>query len=553
MLRCTDGRLDARRCSRPRPDGRDVRRRGRRPTSPAPPEGGGASPTPAPGPAGSVRFTIDSPSGRQPISPVRLRHEPDGLERAHTRPAPGPPRRQPLDRLQLGDERLERRLRLPHQNDDYLGGGDTPGEAVRAARRARPTRGRRDDRHGADRRLRRRPTRRGDGDVSQTPDYLDARFQRVASAQGLGASPTRRTPATTSSTRTSSWPGSRRRSPTRGAIRRARSSTRSTTSPTSGPSRTRAIRPTGRSRYAELRRAHDRLRAGHQGGRRRTRSCSGPSATAGNGFVSLQNAPDARGPRLPRLLPRRRCAPPRAARGHRLVDVLDLHWYPEARGGGVRITERRAARPTWSRARVQAPRSLWDPDLRGDQLDRAGRRRRRRSACSRACARRSPRTTRARGSRSPSTTTAAARTSPARIAQADVLGDLRPRGRVRRGALGPRRRPSRFIDAAFAAFRNYDGAGAPLRRHLGRRADERRREATPSTRASTRPRRPRGGRRDQQVHGPDHGGPLGRPSGRPDARTDLSDHRRHARGRGEAPRSHRRRATASGWSCRRRA
>jgi hypothetical protein len=42
------------------------------------------------------------------------------------------------------------------------------------------------------------------------------------------------------------------------------------------------------------------------------------------------------------------------------VDVLDLHWYPEARGGNVRITEN-DDREAVAAARVQAPRSLWDP------------------------------------------------------------------------------------------------------------------------------------------------------------------------------------------------
>jgi hypothetical protein len=40
--------------------------------------------------------------------------------------------------------------------------------------------------------------------------------------------------------------------------------------------------------------------------------------------------------------------------------VLDLHWYPEARGGGVRITDNDSS-PAVVAARVQAPRSLWDP------------------------------------------------------------------------------------------------------------------------------------------------------------------------------------------------
>jgi hypothetical protein len=46
--------------------------------------------------------------------------------------------------------------------------------------------------------------------------------------------------------------------------------------------------------------------------------------------------------------------------GHRLVDVLDVHWYPEATGGGVRITEENTTAAVVT-ARKQAPRSLWDP------------------------------------------------------------------------------------------------------------------------------------------------------------------------------------------------
>ena len=46
--------------------------------------------------------------------------------------------------------------------------------------------------------------------------------------------------------------------------------------------------------------------------------------------------------------------------GYRLMDVLDLHWYPEAQGNGVRITEDDNSAAVVA-ARVQAPRSLWDP------------------------------------------------------------------------------------------------------------------------------------------------------------------------------------------------
>ena len=40
--------------------------------------------------------------------------------------------------------------------------------------------------------------------------------------------------------------------------------------------------------------------------------------------------------------------------------MLDLHWYPEATGGGERITADDAGAAI-AAARVQAPRSLWDP------------------------------------------------------------------------------------------------------------------------------------------------------------------------------------------------
>jgi hypothetical protein len=49
-----------------------------------------------------------------------------------------------------------------------------------------------------------------------------------------------------------------------------------------------------------------------------------------------------------------------AQQGRKLMDVLDLHWYPEAQGGGVRITGGDTSAAVVA-ARVQAPRSLWDP------------------------------------------------------------------------------------------------------------------------------------------------------------------------------------------------
>jgi mannan endo-1,4-beta-mannosidase len=47
--------------------------------------------------------------------------------------------------------------------------------------------------------------------------------------------------------------------------------------------------------------------------------------------------------------------------GRRLLDVLDLHWYPEAQGSdGNRITLASAASAADIQARIQAPRTLWD-------------------------------------------------------------------------------------------------------------------------------------------------------------------------------------------------
>ncbi|MEJ2502324.1 MAG: glycoside hydrolase family 44 protein, partial [Gemmatimonadota bacterium] len=54
-----------------------------------------------------------------------------------------------------------------------------------------------------------------------------------------------------------------------------------------------------------------------------------------------------------------------AGSGRRLLDVLDVHWYPEARGDH-RITDAAATTPADVRARLQAPRTLWDPTYAED-------------------------------------------------------------------------------------------------------------------------------------------------------------------------------------------
>lgn len=81
------------------------------------------------------------------------------------------------------------------------------------------------------------------------------------------------------------------------------------------------------------------------------------------GYVSLQNAPDSgsKGDFINYYLDQMKAAETTA--GHRLIDYLDLHWYPEATGGTVRVTMPDTTAPVVS-ARVQAPRSLWDPSYK---------------------------------------------------------------------------------------------------------------------------------------------------------------------------------------------
>ena len=77
------------------------------------------------------------------------------------------------------------------------------------------------------------------------------------------------------------------------------------------------------------------------------------------GYLNLQDAPDAgnNGEFIDYYLAQMQAA--EAAAGARLVDYLDLHWYPEAQGGSTRITDAGSSNDLVA-ARVQAPRSLWD-------------------------------------------------------------------------------------------------------------------------------------------------------------------------------------------------
>lgn len=81
------------------------------------------------------------------------------------------------------------------------------------------------------------------------------------------------------------------------------------------------------------------------------------------GYITLQDAPDAQGEFITYYL--QRMAAAEADAGKRLVDVLDLHWYSEVYANGQRITGDDTSQASID-ARVQAPRSLWDPTYHED-------------------------------------------------------------------------------------------------------------------------------------------------------------------------------------------
>ena len=90
----------------------------------------------------------------------------------------------------------------------------------------------------------------------------------------------------------------------------------------------------------------------------------GPVNYGWQGFVRLQNAPDAANRDFQEFYLDQMAAAEKAG-GKRILDCLDVHWYPEARGGGQRVSDQGTGAATVA-ARLQAPRSLWDPTYTED-------------------------------------------------------------------------------------------------------------------------------------------------------------------------------------------
>jgi hypothetical protein len=313
------------------------------------------------GPASSVRFTIDSSVARHAISPYIYGANQVGWGG----------RSRGLRLARLGGNRWtaynwetnasNAGSDYHNQNDAYLGGGDVPGEAVRpyvAAAHAAgasmlvtvPIAGYVSADKGPG------------GDVNQTPDWLSTRF--------FPSQPAKRRPFSyppdvedglVYQDEFVAWLES--------VFPYARSDPRRTlfycldNEPDLWTVTHSRIRPGGPVSYAEM---IDRTIAFAAAIKAVAPSALvfGPVSYGWQGFVSLQDAPDRAGRDfLDFYLASLRDA--ERSSGRRLVDVLDLHWYPEARGGGVRITEPNTA-PAVAAARVQAPRSLWDPSYSED-------------------------------------------------------------------------------------------------------------------------------------------------------------------------------------------
>lgn len=93
----------------------------------------------------------------------------------------------------------------------------------------------------------------------------------------------------------------------------------------------------------------------------------GPVSYGWAGYMTLQNAPDAaqHGDFLDYYLDQMSAAA--TSQGRRLLDVLDLHFYSEAYGCGIRVNNPSGGNGDCvMAARVQAPRSLWDPTYKED-------------------------------------------------------------------------------------------------------------------------------------------------------------------------------------------
>jgi hypothetical protein len=180
----------------------------------------------------------------------------------------------------------------------------------------------------------------------------------------------------------------------------------------------------------------------------------GPVNYGWEGYVNLQNAPDAaaNGDFIDWWLEQMKMAETTA--GKRVVDGLDVHWYPEAQGGGQRIVDTGTGADEVA-AREQAPRSLWDMTYTETSW----------IAQSTGPIYLLPRLQQKVAAHYPGTSLSitewnygAGGDISGAIASADVLGIFGVYG-VEMAMMWPMSAET-FTNAAFKAYRNYDGNGA---------------------------------------------------------------------------------------------
>jgi hypothetical protein len=248
-----------------------------------------------------------------------------------------------------------------HQNDGALGGGDVPGEVARAF---------------LDPLMQRGATalltvpmagyvaadKKADGDVNQTPDYLQTRFVKsFAKKKAAFADPPDLNDKAVYQDEFVWWVNRKFPAGSRHGGNIFYSLDNEPECWSSTHERIHPQKPT----YAEMVTRTTELASAIKDVQ--------PDATILGfvsfgylGYVSLGGAPDADGRDfINYFLDAMRSA--EKVQGRRLVDVLDLHWYPEAHGGGKRIVfDDTKDDPAAAKARVQAPRSLWDPTYQED-------------------------------------------------------------------------------------------------------------------------------------------------------------------------------------------
>ncbi len=334
-----------------------------------------------------------------------------------------------------------------HQNDSFLGGGETPGEVPRLAVEAAQEAGKAfivtipmAGYVSAD--------KKGDGDVNQTPNYLATRFDVSLPKKGSAfAYPPDLSDHKVYQDEFVSWLEGKypnRKSPIWYSL---------DNEPDIWASTHVRIHPKPLT-YAEIiQRTHDyasAIKAVAPG-----TMIFGPASYGWNGYTTLQNAPDGGGRDFLEFYLAEMQKQEKAG-GKRLLDVLDLHWYPEAHGGGKRITESDAA-PAVAEARMQATRSLWDPGYRESSWinDSLG-----------GPIRLIPRMKEKIAKFYPGTKLAFTEYNygggsdiSGAIAQADALGIFGREG-VFVANLWPLTGDYKFTSAAFDAYRNFDGKGA---------------------------------------------------------------------------------------------